>query len=78
MKYRSLGTAWMLAASRAPPTAARPPARANARSFVRVVETVYAAAVSGLSRTPIVVRPTPLARRRATTTTATASTARVT
>ena len=53
--------------------AAMPPASANARSLVRLVATVYAAAVSGLSRTPIVVRPMPEARNRATTTTTTAS-----
>ena len=68
----------MFAARSEPPRAARPPARAKARSFVRVVDTVYAAAVSGLSRTAIVVRPTPLARSRATTTIASASIARVT
>ncbi len=78
VKTRSLGTPCRLAASREPPTAARPPARAKARSFVRVFETVYAAAVSGLSRTAIVPRPMPVARRRDTRMMATTRTTRVT
>ena len=40
VKNRSLGTPCRLAASSEPPTAARPPARAKARSFARVVDTV--------------------------------------
>ena len=40
VKTRSLGTPCRLAASKEPPTAARPPARAKARSFVRVFDTV--------------------------------------
>ena len=55
--------------SRHPASAAIPPDTANARSFMRVVEMVIAAADVGLSRTAIIDRPMPVRRSCATTAT---------
>ena len=47
----------------APPKPATNPATANAVSFVRVAETVSAAAARSFSRTPMMARPIPVRRR---------------
>ena len=70
------GTDSTAPASSAPPNPAMNPAMANARSFDDATPTVYAAALSALSRTAMVVRPMPDRRSRLTTTNATTSTAR--
>ena len=67
------GTLCSEPASSAPARPAIPPASANVRSFTHVGSTVYPDAPSGLSRTPIVVRPMPVRRSRAVITTATTS-----
>ena len=56
-----------------PEKAAMPPATPKAVSFIRVGDTVDAAAISSLSRTAIHDRPIPVRRSRATTAAATAS-----
>ncbi len=48
-----------------PENAAMPPEIANADSFMRVADTVDAAAISSLSRTAIIERPMPVRRSRA-------------
>ena len=69
------GTDPIAPASSAPPRPAMAPESVKATIFVRKGDTVAAAALSGLSRTAIVVRPIPLRRRRAITTSVMASTA---
>jgi hypothetical protein len=60
----------------APANDAMPPDTANATSFMRLGDTVLAAAASSLSRTAIIERPIPLRRTRAITTVMTAMIAR--
>ena len=55
------------AANRPPASAATPPESANAISFARVGDTVYAAALVSLSRTASSDRPMPVRRKCVTT-----------